>query len=730
MAAINIQRGRDHGIPPYVSWRKPCGLSPINSWKDLERVMTLQSLEKIASIYTSVEDIDLFSAGLAEKPVRGGIVGPTFACIIAQQFSLYRKGDRFWYENGNFESSFTLDQLREIRQVTFAEIICDTTSEIETLQYFVMKGVRLSNKRRDCVNLQRFSYAPWEEIDNISNLRRRFVPKFWRFEEGDVGNKQTIETLNNNNNKKDDNKTVEIEDKKTSDSSYKTRPTIDDKKSDDQTRTGLDSLTKKPTRTKRNLNSLPFIEVLNLSNKQNDLDLPNETDKDSTDRSSKRKKPNQRRKTKPKTNSTVAITTNNKVIKVKLPTPIASTKNYFPHYQYDVDNIPEAPIYKPVTKPIHTTQRPNNDEIAIIVPGQKPNDISYLINTVTKKPSSSSSVTNKPDYNIHIQINYYLNSTDKNKPGLVNSDEIYNDNPNLPYVPNHDFIDNTGYGHIIGKNPIISTTRRPIVLSTTTRRPVTTTTNKRPYYTTTKKKPYYSTTTKRPYYSTNTKRPYYSTSTERPYYYTTSKRPYVISNSNPFSVVYTQTPTKRPSVVILGEEDDPYRPFDYYRPPYDYVKRPLVGQVVKLDERPLQSELPTQHFDGGQQHSFELPHKIYYVSNDDDIYRPDFNRHPYNNPTRLDLSDKLDFSPHLTYPDFVQVHKGHRPDDEDSRFVKISSVKGHTTSTKNLGSVVVSVQQKEGDLDLLQEAKQDQNSGNKRFVYIIMINVRFNILSF
>lgn len=131
-------------------------------------------------LYRHIDDLDLFTAGMAERPVIGGLVGPTFACIIAQQFSNIRKGDRFWYENGGLESSFTPAQLQQIRRISLAQVLCKTLDTIDTIQPFAfMTADKERNERISCDSgfISNFDLSPWTErlstLDNdISDLEK------------------------------------------------------------------------------------------------------------------------------------------------------------------------------------------------------------------------------------------------------------------------------------------------------------------------------------------------------------------------------------------------------------------------------------------------------------------------------------------------------------------------------------------------------------------------------
>lgn len=96
LIALNVQRARDHGIPSYNNYRALCNLKRAQNWDDLSREIPPEVISRLKRIYPSVDDIDLFPGGMSERPLQGGLVGPTFACIIAIQFRQLRKCDRFW----------------------------------------------------------------------------------------------------------------------------------------------------------------------------------------------------------------------------------------------------------------------------------------------------------------------------------------------------------------------------------------------------------------------------------------------------------------------------------------------------------------------------------------------------------------------------------------------------------------------------------------------------------
>ncbi|RXG54142.1 Peroxidasin, partial [Armadillidium vulgare] len=99
LVAINIQRGRDHGIPSYNELRRVCGLQQASSFEHLQLFMPSTVAKKLKFLYKFVDDIDPFIGGISEYSVPGGIVGPTFRCIISEQFRRLKEGDRFYYEN-------------------------------------------------------------------------------------------------------------------------------------------------------------------------------------------------------------------------------------------------------------------------------------------------------------------------------------------------------------------------------------------------------------------------------------------------------------------------------------------------------------------------------------------------------------------------------------------------------------------------------------------------------
>ena len=129
LSAINIHRGRDHGLPPYNKWREFCGFSKLTGWSDLNGEMSSQTITNLQAVYSSVDDIDVFVGGVGEMPVLEKVVGKTFGCIIKKQFEDIFKGDRHFYKN----FVFTNQQYDSINSATMHQIVCDNLDGIVSL---------------------------------------------------------------------------------------------------------------------------------------------------------------------------------------------------------------------------------------------------------------------------------------------------------------------------------------------------------------------------------------------------------------------------------------------------------------------------------------------------------------------------------------------------------------------------------------------------------------------
>ncbi|KAK2837242.1 hypothetical protein Q5P01_014454 [Channa striata] len=160
LASLNMQRGRDHGIPGYNKWRGFCGLSQPKTLSELAIVMNNSVLAKnLMDLYGTPDNIDVWLGGVAEPFVPGGRVGPLFGCLISKQFARIRQGDRLWWEN---DGVFTAAQRSSLAQTSFARIICDNTGITEVPQNPFLFRPRESGYTR-CNNIPAFDLRPWKD---------------------------------------------------------------------------------------------------------------------------------------------------------------------------------------------------------------------------------------------------------------------------------------------------------------------------------------------------------------------------------------------------------------------------------------------------------------------------------------------------------------------------------------------------------------------------------------
>ncbi|XP_063423837.1 peroxidase mlt-7-like [Mytilus trossulus] len=173
LTSLNIQRGRDHGLPSYTEWRKWCKLpAPVNNddWASMTYIKRRPRRE-LERMYKSVHDIDLYVGGMLElrsTALNGGgdftYVGETFACILSEQFKNLRNGDRFWYERAEPEG-FSANKLAEIRKVTLSGILCKNVPGLSEIhKRALINPANVAGGRKPCSNernIKQMDFSAW-----------------------------------------------------------------------------------------------------------------------------------------------------------------------------------------------------------------------------------------------------------------------------------------------------------------------------------------------------------------------------------------------------------------------------------------------------------------------------------------------------------------------------------------------------------------------------------------
>ncbi len=128
LIALDIQRGRDHGLPDYNTMRAAYGLPKVTSFAQITSNVQVQ--QELKAAYGNVNDIDAFEGGLAEDHVPGSDVGPLFQAIMVNQFSRLETGDRFFYLN----ESWTPAEARIFQQGNTLAKVIEANTTVTNLQ--------------------------------------------------------------------------------------------------------------------------------------------------------------------------------------------------------------------------------------------------------------------------------------------------------------------------------------------------------------------------------------------------------------------------------------------------------------------------------------------------------------------------------------------------------------------------------------------------------------------
>lgn len=122
LAAININRGRERGLPDYNTLRSSLGMPSLSSFSELTD--NTEDAATMEELFGSIDNVDPWVGMLAEPHVEGGLFGNLVTTILEKQFQSLREGDRFYYENMGFSTA----ELVDVESVSLRDLIMRNTN--------------------------------------------------------------------------------------------------------------------------------------------------------------------------------------------------------------------------------------------------------------------------------------------------------------------------------------------------------------------------------------------------------------------------------------------------------------------------------------------------------------------------------------------------------------------------------------------------------------------------
>ncbi len=123
LMALNVQRGREHGLGSYSDVASIFGLDPMTSFSDLTSDVDLAT--KLASLYQDVNDVDLWIGLLAADRESGTEFGVLMNTILSDEFRRLMEGDRYFFA---WDDGLTEREKQQVMGTRLSDVIARNTS--------------------------------------------------------------------------------------------------------------------------------------------------------------------------------------------------------------------------------------------------------------------------------------------------------------------------------------------------------------------------------------------------------------------------------------------------------------------------------------------------------------------------------------------------------------------------------------------------------------------------